>query len=136
MEVGRKIYYDKATGNVLLDTGESSGSVRETSIEEDFASYRILSERLPTTVGVLRIPYGQDSEKFGKYSYRIDPVTELIAWDLTPIQEEEEAQRKTLEQQVATHRRMLTDAYDAIAYIGDQVASLRVEINALKGGRK
>ncbi|WP_405175096.1 hypothetical protein MHI27_27475 [Paenibacillus sp. FSL H8-0261] len=31
MQIGRKIYYDNATGNVLVDTGERSSDVVETT---------------------------------------------------------------------------------------------------------
>lgn len=83
--IGRKIYYDKFTGNILVDTGEMFGDIRETTTEEDFATYRTLAERVPETVGCIRIPYGQDADKFAQYRYRVDPTTETIVWDTTPI---------------------------------------------------
>ncbi|MDT3416186.1 hypothetical protein QO009_002054 [Brevibacillus aydinogluensis] len=81
--IGRKIYYDKLTGNVLVDTGERAGFVRETTQEEDFQTYAALAERIPETVGCLQLEYGQDSDKFAKYLYRVDPNTQTIIWDLT-----------------------------------------------------
>lgn len=64
MNIGRKIYYDKATGNVIIDTGERSGDVVETTVEQDFEVYRALNERVPETVGVLQLEYGQYIEDF------------------------------------------------------------------------
>lgn len=83
--IGRKIYFDKLTGNVLVDTGERSGSVRETTTEEDFQTYLVLAERVPETVGCLQLEYGQDSDKFARYLYRVDPATEAIIWDPAPV---------------------------------------------------
>lgn len=88
-QVGRKIYYDKATGNVILDTGERWGDVVETTVEQDFAAYVVLAERVPETVGVISLDFGQDREKFAQYKYHVDIETGKIVWDLTPEQEEE-----------------------------------------------
>lgn len=76
MRIGRKIYWDKATGNVLVDTGERSGSVRETTQEEDFAAYQALAERVPDTVGCLQLEYGQYARDFADCNgYRVNPDT-------------------------------------------------------------
>lgn len=58
MEIGAKIYYDKETGNVILNTGERSGSVVETTWEQDFSAYAVLNERVPSTVGMIQLEYG------------------------------------------------------------------------------
>ncbi|WP_431809871.1 DUF4376 domain-containing protein [Brevibacillus agri] len=84
MKIGRKIYYDKVTGNVLVDTGERVGAVVKTTIEQDFEVYVALSERVPETVGCLQLEYGQDSDKFAQFRYRVDPDKLTIIWDLTP----------------------------------------------------
>ena len=34
MQIGRRIYYDKTTGNVILDTGEREGHVVPTTVEQ------------------------------------------------------------------------------------------------------
>lgn len=49
MEIGRRIYFDKLTGNVLVNTGERSGNVIETTVEYDLQVYKALSERNPET---------------------------------------------------------------------------------------
>lgn len=33
MQIARRIYYDKSSGNIIVDTGERSGAVVETTIE-------------------------------------------------------------------------------------------------------
>lgn len=99
--IGRKIYFDKATGNVLVDTGERAGAVIETTLEKDFESYQALKGRVQETVGCIRVPYGQDRDNFAKYRFHVDPTTEKIIWDLTPPQREEEHHKQTLEEKIA-----------------------------------
>lgn len=74
--IGRKIYYDKATGNVIVDTKEHSGFVIKTTKEQDFETYVQLSERNPETVGLLELEYGQYAEDFAEANgYRVNPET-------------------------------------------------------------
>lgn len=80
MQIGRKIYYDKTTGNIIQECGEREGSVIQTSLEFDFNTYPSLFGRVKDTVGVIQLPYGQDSDKFGIYNYSIDTTTKLIIW--------------------------------------------------------
>jgi hypothetical protein len=73
MQIGRRIYYDLATGNIILDTGERSGDVVETTVEQDFAAYKSLAERVPETVGMLQLEYGQYAQDFATCKgYRVD----------------------------------------------------------------
>lgn len=81
MQIGRRIYYDKATGYVLQDTGERSGNVVETTVERDFTGYVALADRVPETVGVLQLQYGEHADHFARYPYRVNPVTQEIIWD-------------------------------------------------------
>jgi hypothetical protein len=80
MNVGRRIYWDKATGNVIQDTGERSGNVVATTVEQDFVVYASLTERVPATVGVLELDYGQYASDFQEANgrYRVDPATGKI----------------------------------------------------------
>lgn len=73
MKIGRRIYYEKSTGNVVLNTGERSGDVFETTIEQDFATYTALAERIPETVGVIQLKYGEYAQDFAECSgFRVD----------------------------------------------------------------
>ncbi len=63
-QIGRKIYYDLATGNVLVDTGEKAGNVVETTEEQDFLAYTGLQGRTSESVGCLQLVYGQYAEDF------------------------------------------------------------------------
>lgn len=101
MEIGRKLYFDRTNGNVLLDTGERSSDVVETTIEQDFKSFIELSARVPSTVGVIHVPYGKDRENFRDYLYHVDINTEDIVWDMTPIQYEEKITEATLSEKMS-----------------------------------
>jgi len=73
MQIGRRIYYELTTGNVVIDTGERSGNVIETTMEQDFAAYTALAERIPSTVGCLQLDYGEYAEDFATCTgYRVD----------------------------------------------------------------
>lgn len=79
MNIGKRIYYEKLTGAIVLDTGERSGSVIETTVEQDFASYTALAERVPATVGMLQLGYGEYAQDFAECNgYRIDTETQEI----------------------------------------------------------
>ena len=64
MQIGRKIYYDLSTGNVLVDTGESEGFATETTIEQDIINYKALSERNRETFDYIDLEYGQYRQDF------------------------------------------------------------------------
>lgn len=86
MDIGRKIYFEKLTGNVILDTGERSGSVVETTIDQDFQAYIALQPYQQSAAGVIQCNYGYQLDNFMKYPYRIDitknPIDETaIVWD-------------------------------------------------------
>jgi hypothetical protein len=57
-KIGRKIFYDLETGNVIVDTGERQGFVMATTIEQDVSSYKALSERNRETFDVIELPFG------------------------------------------------------------------------------
>jgi len=80
MNVGSRIYYDLSTGEVILNTGDRSGAVVETTIEQDFNSYLVLSLRNPSTVGVIQLEYGQYSQDIsaGGIIDRVDVTTKQV----------------------------------------------------------
>lgn len=123
MNIGRRIYYDKATGNVILDTGERSGSVVETTIEQDFAAYVALAERVPETVGWIQLEYGQFSQDFASCSgYAVDvsgPEPELVFSYTDP--EDPEAPpvyQKPLSEEVAEVKQAIAELTNLLAQQG------------------
>ena len=58
-EIGTKIYYLKTNGNIILETGDCRGYVKETTVEEDFLNYAKLKEYNKEQVGVIQLKYGE-----------------------------------------------------------------------------
>lgn len=87
MKIGSKIYFEKNTGNVLLNTGEMCGSVRETTIVEDFENYIQLKDRIMESIGCIQLEYGQYKNEFTTCTgYNINIETNEIIFDFTPIE--------------------------------------------------
>ncbi|OPG94288.1 hypothetical protein B2I21_32980 [Chryseobacterium mucoviscidosis] len=77
VEIGTRIYYEKANGNVIQEVGQRAGDVIDITPEQDFATYIALAERVPDTVGMVQFEYDQfksDYEAGGVIS-RIDLET-------------------------------------------------------------
>lgn len=75
MEIGTKIYFEKNTGNVIMQTGDMRGCVVETTTEQDFVNYEALKKYDKNAVGKIQLEYGE----FGKLmeenkanSYKVD----------------------------------------------------------------
>ena len=63
--IGRKLYYEKATGDVILITPEKHSEFAiNTTKEQDFQMYDVLHGRNPMTIGVIQLEYGQYREEF------------------------------------------------------------------------
>lgn len=78
-EIGRKIYYDTLSGNVLVDTCERSGDVIELTVEQEIQIYNILAERRRDTFDVIHLEYGQYRQDFEACSgYRVDLATKQL----------------------------------------------------------
>lgn len=103
--IGRKIYFDKLTGNVILDTGEKTGAVRQTTVDEDFQVYTDLQQRVKDTVGVIELEYGQYSQDFMQCSgYRVNITSNKLEFSYpdpnAPQQPQEPTYQKPLSEQV------------------------------------
>lgn len=76
MKIGRRVYYDKTTGNVIVDKGEMEGSVVPTTIEQDIATFTVLSERSRDTFDYIELPFGEYAHDFAECkSYRVNIET-------------------------------------------------------------
>lgn len=119
-QVGRKIYYDLATGNVIQDTGECAGDVVETTQEQDFATYAALAERVQNTVGVMVLEYGQHAQDFMEcngYSVDISGETPslLFSYPDPNLPETPHVYRKPLSQEIAEQDARIADVELALA---------------------
>jgi len=79
MKIGRKIYFDAQTGNVLINTGQRQANVIPTTVEQDVAVYTVLSERNRESFDYIELEYGQYAQDFVECKgYRINPDTKQI----------------------------------------------------------
>ncbi|KZR60381.1 hypothetical protein [Pseudobacillus badius] len=79
MLIGRRVYYDTLSGDMLVDTGERNGEVRKTTIERDIEVYSKLSERNRETFDVIELEYGQYAQDFAEsIDYRVNPETKTL----------------------------------------------------------
>lgn len=85
MEIGRRIYYNLSTGDVILDTGERCGDVIETTIDSDYAFYPELSGHSTSDTGVMQLTYGQYDTQFQTCeSYKVNLTTIDIDFTMPP----------------------------------------------------
>lgn len=81
MNIRRKIYYDKATGNVILHLREQRNvfGVIETTFEQDVTTFIELSSRNVETIGWIVLEVGQYAQDFVECTgFRVDPSTERL----------------------------------------------------------
>ena len=72
-QIGRRVYYNKLTGEILTDTGEREGEVVETTIDDDFNFFPGLTGRTLNDTGVIELEYGELRERIeGRESWRVD----------------------------------------------------------------
>jgi len=78
MNIGKKIYYGKSNGIVIWDKGEMSGSVRETTLEEDKAVMPLLQMVDANELGICQLEYGAYATEFATCkAYKINTATGL-----------------------------------------------------------
>lgn len=74
----RRIFYDKTTGESIVQDGYSEGMVIPT-IEQVIATYTALSERNRDTFDVLELPFGAYSQDFAECNgYRVNVETKTL----------------------------------------------------------
>lgn len=66
MQIGRRIFWDKLTGDIILDIGEKSGAVTQTTVEYDITAYKVLKERNRETFDVIELEYGAYAQDFAE----------------------------------------------------------------------
>ena len=84
--IGKRIYYLKVDGRVILDTGEAEGWVNLTTSEDDWRIYSELSKYNKSEVDFIELQFGEFKTEFAECtSYRVNIETKQIEFDYTPI---------------------------------------------------
>ena len=86
--LGKRIYYLKVDGRVILDTGEAEGWVNPTTIEDDWRIYTELSKYNKSEVDYIELKWGEFKTEFAECtSYRVNVETKTLEFDYTPVPE-------------------------------------------------
>lgn len=105
-KIGRRIYYDKETGNVLVNTGQRQGYVKETRPEEDMNTFTVLAGRERDSYSYIELDYGQlDADFAASNGYRVNPDTKELEFSYPDSDDEgdepeEDDFRKPLSEEV------------------------------------
>ncbi|MGE7121790.1 hypothetical protein ACQKIC_16360 [Peribacillus sp. NPDC046944] len=79
MKIGRRIYYEKDTGNLIIDTGEREGYVESRTVEQDIATFTVLSERNRETFDMIELAFGEYGQNFAECNgYRVNRKTKKL----------------------------------------------------------
>lgn len=79
MQIGRRIYYELATGKGIMETGEREGSVFVTPVSEDFSVFPQLSTYTQAQVGYIDLAYGAMPGQWENYgSFTVNTTTLAI----------------------------------------------------------
>lgn len=84
--LGKRIYYLKVDGRVILDTGEAEGWVNPTTSEQDWEIYSDLSKYNKSEVDFIELKWGEFKTEFAECtSYRVNVDIKQLEFDYTPI---------------------------------------------------
>ena len=83
MNIGKRVYYDNTNGEIILNTGERSGSVVQTTVDDDIRVYKVLSERNRDTFDFLEFEYGahREQESIGGYVVGVELETKSLIFE-------------------------------------------------------
>lgn len=121
MQIGRKIFFDKLTGEKLVEVGKREDAVMETTVEYDITCYNVLSERNRDTFDVIELEYGQYDEEFLVSSgYRVNPDTKELEFSHSdPVVPSPEVFEKPLTDQIKEMSNRVEDTENAVLILMD-----------------
>ena len=126
MKVGKRIFFDKTTGNIIIDTGERQGAVIATSIEQDIATFKALSERNRDTFDVIELPFGAYQQDFAECNgYRVNPTTKELEFSYPDPSQPDAPQvfQKPLTEQIAEAKAYTQQLNDDFATLAEFVTN-------------
>lgn len=84
--IGKRIYFLKVDGRVILDTGEAEGWVNPTTTEDDWRIYTELSKYNKSEVDFIELQFGEFKTEFAECtSYRVNVESKTLEFDYTPV---------------------------------------------------
>lgn len=90
MNIGKRVYFDTKTGEIILNVGERSGWVVQTTIEDDIRAFKALSERNRDTFDFLEFEYGahREQESIGGYIVGVELETKSLIFEYSTPDEQ------------------------------------------------
>jgi len=124
MPIGRKLYYDKNTGDVVLHIPEKHHEdAVDTTKAQDFETYSVLQNRNPDVINVLKIPYGENRGDFEKAkSIKVNTDTKEVIFDFPIFEQAHGAQIRTLKAENENKTKELALKDEQIASMGMDLA--------------
>jgi polyhydroxyalkanoate synthesis regulator protein len=119
-KIGRKIFYDIITGDVITDTGERQGAVTATTIEQDIETFKTLKERVRETFDVIELPFGAYAQDFSECNgYRVNPETKQLDFSYPDPNEPDAPQsyQAPLSEEVKTLKTQLQTTQEAVDFL-------------------
>lgn len=119
-QLGRRLYFDKETGNIFFQFAEQVGLVEETTIEQDVSTFTTLSERNRETFDVIDLPFGAFSQDFAECNgYRVNPETKELEFSYPDPSAPQEPQpyQAPLSEEVKTLREELAVTQEAVDFL-------------------
>lgn len=122
IKAGKRIYFDKLTGDVIHDTGERQGEVVSiTTIPQDIAVSKTLTERVRTSFDVIELPYGQNAQDFAQCNgYRVNPSTKALEFSYPnpndPVAEQ--PYQQPLTEQITELKNSQADLWELVLFGG------------------
>lgn len=114
MNIPGKIYFDKITGQILLELKEQHNvfGVVPTSVEQDVETFKVLFERNRDSFDVLELEYGQYAQDFAESNgYRVNPDTKELEFSYPDPSEPE--QPPVYQEPLSTQVEKLKERQDA-----------------------
>lgn len=126
--IGKRIYYLKVDGRVILDTGEAEGWVNKTTPEQDWEIYTDLQKYSKTEVDYVELQFGELKTEFAECtSYRVNPSTKELEFDYTPVPEPPDVpQTPTIHERVQTLEKNNSKQDDMIFEQSYEIAMLKL----------
>jgi hypothetical protein len=78
LQIGRRLYYDITSGNVVCDTGEREGGVTTTTEADDLATFPQLVGRTTANTACVEYAFGDSNFSSGYATAHIDPGTQAL----------------------------------------------------------
>lgn len=121
LNIGRRIYFEKITGNIIIDTGERRGTVIPSTIEQDISTYKALTEKVKDSFDVIELEYGQYAQDFAECNgYRVNLETRELEFsypDPNAGEPQEPVYQKPLSEEVTSLKGEVATIQGALDFI-------------------